>query len=497
MARRLDGLLLGLFAAAAVLLLANLSNGLLWQDEAETAMLARRILQHGYPRAFDGRNYIELPAPYGHGPAEAWIYNAWAPLYVVAGVFAILGESTWSARLPFALFGLWSVYLAWRLAEALTADRRIQRLTVALLAASVPFLLHMRQCRYYAMTTALLLAVCLAYLRFLREPSARRAALAGAALAALFYTNFGTFVPAVGALTLHQLVWGRPAGRRRLALAGLAVFLLSLPWLFLCRAGAFVGPLSLERIGDHLEYYLRVTNKYLAPLAAIAASLVLFRWRPIRRMPPEPPRQAWTFLVLMALLQFAFLLIPEQRHMRYLIPTLPLLLIGVAWWLAACLAWSRPGGWIVAGLALFTNLLQSTHPAVPLARFAGELTHRYVGPMEGVVGYLRRHGRPEHVVKIPYDDRTLMFYTDVVVERPSRFTEESYPDWIVIRRDWIPAAFFEGAYFRRIEATYDRVELDAPDVLWQNREDPGSHHFRTVVDAPRVVIYRRREAQHG
>ncbi len=49
----------GLLIAAALLLLPNLqSSGLLWQDEAETAILGRNILTFGYPKVFDGINRI-------------------------------------------------------------------------------------------------------------------------------------------------------------------------------------------------------------------------------------------------------------------------------------------------------------------------------------------------------------------------------------------------------------------------------------------------------
>jgi len=144
--RRRDWLIGLLLAAAAVLLLSNLDNGYLWQDEAETALVARNTLTFGYPRGTDGRNAIDI-APFGYGPGDAWIYNPWLPFYLLAGVFALAGQSTWSARLPFALLGWLSVFLTWRLVRRATPDRWVQRLTVALLTCSVPFLLHMRLCR--------------------------------------------------------------------------------------------------------------------------------------------------------------------------------------------------------------------------------------------------------------------------------------------------------------------------------------------------------------
>ena len=501
--RQLDLVIAAALALAAALFFANLDNGLLWQDEAETALLARNTLRFGYPRAFDGRHALDV-AGHGFGPGEAWIYSPWLPFYLLAGVFKLAGESTWIARVPFALFGWAAVWLTWRLARRLTEDVRIHRLSVALLACSVPFALHMRQCRYYAMATALLTGVCLAYIAFLKRPSGPWIAALAGSLILLFHTNFGTFVPAFAAVFAHQAIWGTRQTSRRFLWGMGAVILGTFPWALSFYRPAFIGALSLARMYRHLEYYVRITNKYLVPLALMAASslgVALWRWR-TRHRPggaPSGDRSIRIFLLLMVGLQVAFLLLPDQRHMRYLIPVLPILVIAEAWWLVSVFLTSRlrPVGWVLAALALLTNALQSVQPAMPLMDFVEELTHRYVGPMEGVVGYLRAHARPGQVVKIPYDDRTLIFYTDLTVERPAEFLRETYPDWVVIRRGWIPPQFFQGAYFRRLEQTYERIELDAPDAFWQNREDPGLHHFRRAWWPPPVLMFHKRDATYG
>ncbi len=58
--------------AAVVLLFANLGDIYLWQDEAETALLARNVMTHGYPNAWDGKNLITqnagLDSDEGHRP---------------------------------------------------------------------------------------------------------------------------------------------------------------------------------------------------------------------------------------------------------------------------------------------------------------------------------------------------------------------------------------------------------------------------------------------
>ena len=499
---RADRVVAALLAVCGLLLLWNLNNGLLWQDEAETAVLARNTLAFGYPRVSDGHNVIEIQPWLHHGPGQSWIYSPWLPFYLLAGVFAIVGESTWSARLPFALAGWLSVYLAWRLVRLLTGDRTIQRLTVALLTCSVAFLVLMRQCRYYAVATALVLGICLAYLRFLRGPTWLRAGLVGVLLVLLFHTNAATFLPLAAVIVAHQARFGTPMSRRRALVIGTVAAMLILPVLPLFVQPGHAGVWTLGRVEDHFETYIRVLNKHVVPLAFMGVSTLALAVasRRSRRsvLPPVPDRAAVAFLGLVAAAQLAFfVLVPDQRHLRYLAPIFPLLFIVEAWWLTACLRAHRLAGGIITALVLFTNVLQSPHVQIPLGAFLTKLTVPYVGPMEGVVGYLRQHARAGDTVKIPYDDRTLMFYTSVVVEPPSAFTQESDSEWVVIRRDWIPSEFFQGEYFRKLNATYERIELAAPDVQWQDREDVGQHQFRTVTDAPRIVIYRKRGAARG
>ncbi len=220
-----DWVVWGLLAIAGVLLLARLDNGLLWQDEAETALLARHVLRFGYPRVSDGRSPMEIVSPYTHGPDEAWIYSPWAPFYLLAGVFAVFGESTAIARAPFALCGWLSIWLAWQLARHAGFSRQVQRLTVALLTFSVPVLLHMRQCRYYGMVTAIVLAICWLYLAWDERPTWPRSLGLGMLLGALFHNELrnlhsgrmcaGVPLPAVGVAEVALAMVDDRDGSRR------------------------------------------------------------------------------------------------------------------------------------------------------------------------------------------------------------------------------------------------------------------------------------------
>jgi hypothetical protein len=142
------GAVLGL---SALLVLYGLGTPKLWVDEAETALLARSILVHGLPEARVGTDLISQEVGHEFGPDLVWRWTPWLDKYLAAGAFALLGEGTLAARLPFALLGLAAVASMYSLGWGLFGDRRIALLSMLFLATSVPFLLHVRQCRYYAL----------------------------------------------------------------------------------------------------------------------------------------------------------------------------------------------------------------------------------------------------------------------------------------------------------------------------------------------------------
>ena len=141
---------------AGVLLFTNLGNQYLWMDEAETAILARSILKTGFPYAWDGRNLMMV----GGSGAEfnrwsLWMLHPWLQNYITSLSFMIFGENTLSARAPFALLAWFTVFFLYLLTYRITSNRGIALLAAFLLAISIPFVLYMRQCRYYAILACL------------------------------------------------------------------------------------------------------------------------------------------------------------------------------------------------------------------------------------------------------------------------------------------------------------------------------------------------------
>ena len=508
MRKRIDPWLAGFLAVGALFLLANLGdrNGRLWQDEAETAFLAKNILRYGYPRATDGVNRLNPSIPLAAG--EAWTYHPWLSFYVTATSFKLFGFGTASARLPFAVIGLFSIWLFYRVVRRITGDRSLARWGAFLLTTHVPFLLHMRQCRYYAPSVLFSLWTVLAYWRLLRG---KRWAFPELVLAMflLFHANHGVFLPVLLGLGLH-LALNRPdrATLRRAAGAGIIALALTAPFLYYLQSGQHHAGSSWKEISHHAQFYFRQINTYLLPLTVWALPLLVWRssFRPAWGSRGSQLRESWRLAACLVAAGLIFLIfVPYQRHFRYLVYLIPWLLLVQAALLKQTVRSRRPLGLALAGLLVFTNahyalpnLLLSGQEKGKLRSYPwellGELTHTYRGPMDGVVELVNREGKPGQTAKIPYEEYTLFLYTPLRVEsfaRMEEFARETTPDWIVLRRDWLPGGFLESDYFRRIRGSYREILLDVPDIPWQNRPDPGYHRFRTDPEAPPVRVFKK------
>jgi 4-amino-4-deoxy-L-arabinose transferase-like glycosyltransferase len=170
--RAFDRFWLLLWLLPPLLIFPRIGDSCLWQDEAETALLGRCVLLHGYPLAFDGHSVITDQLGKDLNQDGVWIWSPWLPLYLTAASFGVLGESTTAARLPFALTGWLVLLVFYACAREMTGDRTLARLATIFLLASVPFLLHTRQCRYYTLLS--LFSVLLVWGSFRIQAGARQ-----------------------------------------------------------------------------------------------------------------------------------------------------------------------------------------------------------------------------------------------------------------------------------------------------------------------------------
>ncbi len=498
-----DPILILLLAIGAFLVFTHLANIYLWQDEAETAFISKNLLKFGLPLASDGINQPQTMEIYEHSSPTNWQsrpyrYAPWLPFYITAASFKVFGMNTFAARLPFAIIGFFSFILVWFLAQEIFNDRRVSILAVLFTVMSIPYILHLRQCHWFALAAFLSLWLLLAYIHIVDGRQHSKLELTIAAVL-LFHSNHGIFIPLFLGIALHYLIFGR----RKLKITSLIlpaslIAILCLPFLYFLAGAEFTAKFDPLHLRHQIEFYFRMINKWVFPWAAFLGIWFFacmrsrrFKWF-LKHLPTN------TYLLLFVIFStIVFLILPKVRSFRYINHLIPLLFILQARIVVGWMKYSNPLAVIGIAILLFTNIFTMGAPfRKPLqslmVEYIGEITHDYDGPVEGIVEYLRARAKPGDTVKINYGDLPLMFYTELKVDNRAFMEHETFPEWIVYRADWVSPFFFETAYGRKVLAEYERIVLDYPDIRWHNRPDPSEHKFRTITQAPKLEIYKRK-----
>jgi 4-amino-4-deoxy-L-arabinose transferase-like glycosyltransferase len=475
----------------------NLDASVLWQDEAQTAVVSRTILEHGIPLGTDGVNFFsqEYGAEYADG--YVWRWHTWLPFYFVAGSFALFGETTWAARFPFALFGLATLLLAYPLGRRVWQDRWAAAASAVALATSVPFLLMVRQCRYYSMTAFFTVLALWAYLRLVEGARAAGPVFA-LALFGLFQSHYVYIPPLVASLAIHALLFHRDrfkAGAVWTTVAGVACLPWGI-WMAGIRYGEAYGETLID-VGHRIGVFLTFGDallRFVFPLGLFVVLAVVVGWHAYRKTPrlgsdATIVRGATLILLLVSSHLIVLSFVAPTYFFRYLMPLIPVLALGAGRIVAAPLA----GPWALK-IALLVGLIALG----PVGAFVHELRHDFEGPVEELVRYLDEHAEPGDVVAINYGDMALKFYGRYRVVG-GMTGEDLGPaqdaDWIIIRRHSVRDGSV-GKALRRIvlNGDYEPVLLERVDTGFENREDPEQHLYRTATLGPALVVHRRRSS---
>ena len=502
-------------AGSGFALFKHLSYPLLWHDESETAMFARRVLDYGYPKIHGPKNTLfSLWQRDGTGIAaevDAYTGSPWAQYYLGAlGVLWAdrsedLYTKTLRVRLPFALAGAAGLLLAAiAVLPALGSPPRRRLLFVTFyltgLAYSVSLLLHLREARYYGLVVLVTAAVLAVFCRRSVFESWRGPAT-GSALAALLIALFLTFHAAFGALMLSlglyalARAWalpGSPGARLRAGLrdmapllaAGLAVLPLLLFFDFLDQTRSWVVRFSdvgtgLRNLGFVAWTLLRYD--FLAPALALRVAVLLLRPRP-----DDPPelRQRRRIAGFLALLVVVYALVIAQIPFlfeRYFIVLSPLVtLMGLldGFTLYALLRGTERGRSAVRVALAATGvaaaaLVWNVWARVP--EFAGrlqELRQPYRGPLDFAIPYLAEKypDIAERVIATNYEEPALMFYlgSRVTVGFYAANLErdlEILPD-VIIPRSWPEQLEVLQELSQR--APYESMAFPVANLPWNN-----------------------------
>ena len=507
------GALLGLLVLGALLIFPNLGNRYLWEDEAETALLARNVLRFGQPVAFDGVHLISQECGVDSDARYVWRQTGWLPIYVTATSFAWLGESTLSARLPFALLGILAPLSLYALARRSYADRVIAWMAALSLMASVPFLLHVRQARYYSLVIIATIWILYFGLSVIERSRFAAVGLVIALTVLLQSTSF------VSAAVLAGLAAGTLAmraglgGLLRLAAAVAVALLINLPLLmtggFGHRIAMMIGVPTPAGIASRLTAFLIESELHAFPAVlfgvALAIGHVLSRRAPVGDSTPAENRVT-RFLLVFTVAYLLVVACGPFGFFRYLLGLLPVFALLQGRLLVWLWVRQRVLALAVALLAVVpdrSELLDGSL-AAPLGRYVREITHDVDGPIKGLVRHLKLHARPGDRVFITYGDLPLRFYTNLDIrggqacEDLSRWPE---PDWVVVRyffrfRAAGPRWTEDEAWTKRYLAAlpsqhYRRVELDVADTIWDNIPDPALHAWDPAAYRMRLTVYEK------
>jgi hypothetical protein len=507
----------------AFLLLFHLDHRPFWQDEAETAGLAKHVLKYGVPLAFDGVNLVSQEGGNEYGPNYLWRWSPWLQIYVAAGAFHLGGLTTYAGRLPFALLGLGCIFLVYHLVRHNFHDPAWALMAAALLACSVPFLLYARQCRYYSLGAFLALASLYAF----REKWQSRtfpALVLCLSLGLLFYSNYLLFFSFTGAAFLAAvLLYHSEMPLTRSILVTLAVGIIILPGLFVFRIHQQATMVSLEAILANLQTYFGDFFQFMFPLPL--ALYVVWRWGRLlwtrTGLPGAPQEKFILFLGLVVLGNILLLTPAPMGEMRYLVHLYPLCAIILGW--IVCQAWryQKFSGALLAVLLLGTNWLNIlpmdwlgtlnrpfhndrymlTYPNLPLRLYLTELSSPYPDVNQNFIQFFQTHAQPGDTIMTTYGDLPLQFFTSFRVlgglQGPTPLSRP--PDWLVLRwysrwdRDYDLNK--SEVLVRQLLSNYPdyrRVVLGSEDEIFGNQPDPYFHRFIPPMESlSPITIYEK------
>lgn len=519
-----------ILCASLFLFLSNLGNQYLWQDEAQTALISKTIITNYLPLGYDGTNYFSQDSGAEYGRNYIWKWHPWFQFYLLAAFFKLFGLSTFIARLPFALFGIATVFLTYYLCKNLWNDKRTAALAAVLLLLSVPFLLLSRQCRYFAPAAFFSLLGLYAYLGVIAGKKASTVLLLVSA-ALLFHTQFIFCATLLTSILLHAALFHRNKIIRLLVLS-LIIILISLPWRI------WVYNVDYTKVHPHiftfkafmyvLRFYLRNIQKSLfSPLLLLVPAVaLLFAGRAGAGKLFSKLALLWTNLLLLVFFfivnLLALSLVSYGAFFRNLVILIPVFASITAFLLmfavdakkivvVAITALLVGTGPICAHLydithdydgpiKAITKYLSQTALLVgtrPICDHLYDITHDYDGPIEGIVKYLSENADKDDIVAITYGDMPLKFYTQLRIVgglTGEDLSPARQAKWVILRKYIISKkdAIVKKYLLQNLSPqNYKRITIDYPDIPFENREDLQLHHFRTVTDEDRVVIFRK------
>lgn len=456
----------GLVALYALLLIPNLGARPLWQDEAETALVARQMVSSNIwlPYAYDDDGPISQDWNYQFSVSPLWRWHPWLQFYVAALSFRILGISTFTARLPFVLVGMASfAYFLHFIVKYGPPRRNFKIIAVTLFLTSVPLLLHIRQSRYYALSLFFYLMTIDGYLQLTKQQFSWRYLLGSIGL-------FHSFLP--GALTLQASFFlyalfttfirqtTKPKFLRVLFIFFSISLLFTLPWAIWLKIGGQNLNFSFELIRQHLWQHYLYIHKFIFPFVVF---IPLFSKNLRSRFFRNDILLLFSITISISILLYTF---NHPYFFRYLVPLIPIFIYIGAWFVVN----SKPVVSVIIIVFLFSAASRGILP------YYTEITRPYLGANRQIINFLQTlNPQIYRSLAVNYDDFTFRFHTRFRVFGPQQLTQlPECPQVIIIFPNWGNEQLLSDiAASCHLQAS----SITVPYVKLADDPDPLNHQF--------------------
>lgn len=387
----------------------------LWQDEAETALVASSLSTSPIPLGNDGVNSFSQQFDKEMGASNEWKLHPWLQFYWAYGITSLFGTSDVALRLGFAFFSLLTLALTLCI-PLIYKDHKLQKaalLGAVFLGFNIGFVLLTRQVRYYAPNMFFITASLVFGYRFVRATHGNFIWLIASVLSTilLFHTSYLSAIAMVAASGAFLLV---NRGKRTWTLLfgmGLAI-LIHIPYLLWMLDSPYFNE-RLASNGDatpltNFFLYLKTVGKHYFQWPFLIALLLLLRSARNTKKQEVATKMQVLALVVFPLTYLTVVSVASEAYFaRYLCGLLPLLAFIKGYSFDALLAQlQKPKYWHPITVAIVLLM------AEPYGKYWQSLSEEKQGPISAKVAFFdeKLPLTPEMSVFTSYGDLCLKWY---------------------------------------------------------------------------------------
>lgn len=510
----------------------NLGNSALQVDEGADTFISTTLLKFHFPRHSDGINSSMLFANVHDG---LFVYRPWVPYYIQSFSLSLFGQTTFAARLPFALIGVFAVIFLYRFALKFTDQKFVAFLATFFLASSIPALIYFRTARYVGVPILLSILLLNFYIDIYKNKKWNPIGLIVISII-FFHTMYVEFAGMIAGLLIHFFIHFKETSfenRKRAGWAAGITGVFCIPWFI------FISP-----VFPHIYKYLASMSmlidlswqgafkRFLGFLFQINNYLFPFIFLPLLFLRQIRP---FTNQVSLLLLCIITTLLTALAHamplLQYISAGFPLFFLLLAILIAntfskypvtrsLLVALLITSNWIHIGLFSPLKMALKDHPSwfqrSPYLKnvydsfireinfksvyfdYLYEISHDYKGPLDKIVTFFKTHSSPGDSCYIDNEGESLAYYTGMKIIHRDDISALDTPDWIVLRGDYRHAVEENSSSqiarnLREVlsKHPYSKIELNAPSIRVNNTYDIQIHLFRSPSSADKIVIYKR------